>query len=237
MQNSLSIRSYTKQSRTHLHDYHQLVLPTQGVIQIEIPTYQGNVAVGECVVIRKGQEHHFRADEAARFVVADMTDLPDNLAASMEQVFATNAPLQSFLMFVEKQLAHQVHPSIEATLFSLFTQLLNEQNLNVHMDLRIRRAQAYILDHLAEPLSITYLADIAHLSPTQFKKLFKENTHLSPLNYITEQRMERAKALLIHSDNPIRLVAEQVGYTDFSAFSRRFKQHFGMSPSALSVAH
>lgn len=237
MQNSLSIRSYTRQSRTHLHDYHQLVLPTQGVIMIEIPTYQGAVAVGECVVIRKGQEHHFRADESARFVVADMTDLPDHLATSTEQVFATNGPLQSFLMFVEKQLAHQVHPDIEASLFRLFNQLLNEQNLNVHMDPRIRRVQTYILDHLAAPLSINLLADLAHLSPTQFKKLFKENTQHSPLSYITEQRMERAKALLIHSDIPIRLVAEQVGYGDFSAFSRRFRQHFGVSPRELSVPH
>ena len=82
MQNTLSLRAYTKRTDTHIHSYHQLVLPTQGAIVIEIPNFRGSVSVGECVVIKKGQEHHFKADEAARFVVVDMNSLPDHLTQS-----------------------------------------------------------------------------------------------------------------------------------------------------------
>jgi len=52
--------------------------------------------------------------------------------------------------------------------------------------------------------------------------------------YITELRMEKASALLAHTDLPIRIVAEQVGYQDLSAFSRRFSSYFGQSPKAFS---
>lgn len=234
MRNSLSIRSYSKQSRTHIHDYHQLVLPTQGSIQIEIPVFKGNVSVGECVVIKTGQRHLFKADEAARFVVADMYTLPSKLELNQQQIFSINGPLQSFLGLVEKQLALQVNPAIETTLMQLFVQLLEQQPMSVPMDSRIRRVLAHIMDHLHTPLTIQVLADTACLSPTQFKKLFKQNLDISPMQYITEQRMEKAKALLSHSDLPVQLVAEQVGYQDLSAFSRRFSKHYGLSPSAFS---
>lgn len=204
---------------------------------IEIPGFSGSVSVGECVVIKQGQEHRFKADEAARFVVVDMNTLPTNLAQGSQQVFDINQPLQSFLLFVEKQLAHQVHPQIEQLLFQLFEQLLTEQTLGYQIDPRIRRAQTYITEHLESPLCIHTLSQQAHLSATQFKTLFKRYAGVSPMNYITQLRMEKAKALLTHSDLPIQQIAEQVGYSDLSAFSRRFRQHFGLSPSRLSGRH
>ena len=42
--------------------------------------------------------------------------------------------------------------------------------------------------------------------------------------------MEKARALLTHTDLPVQQVAEQVGYGDVSAFSRRFTRHVGLSP-------
>ncbi|POF56904.1 AraC family transcriptional regulator, partial [Vibrio vulnificus] len=56
------------------------------------------------------------------------------------------------------------------------------------------------------------------------------------LQYITALRMEKAKALLTHTDLPVQRVAEQVGYSDLSAFSRRFSRHFGLSPRAFCRA-
>jgi AraC-like DNA-binding protein len=92
----------------------------------------------------------------------------------------------------------------------------------------------HVSDHLADKLQLDALAKVACLSPTQFKKLFKEQLGVSVMQYITQQRMEKAKALLIHTDYPIQLVAEQVGYADLSAFGRRFSSYFGLSPSAFS---
>ena len=120
--------------------------------------------------------------------------------------------------------------AIEASMVSIFTLLLGQQELSRTNDPRIRAVQVMISERLAEPLTIQSLAKIAYLSPTQFKKLFKENIGVSVLKYITEQRMEKAKALLTHTDLPVQWVAERVGYSDLSAFSRRFSVHYGMSP-------
>ncbi|WP_332248848.1 hypothetical protein [Psychromonas ingrahamii] len=102
----MSIRTYTKQRQSHSYLYHQLVLPIQGGINIELDGYQGKVSVGECVVIQSGKRHHFRANEAARFIVADIDKLPGNLLFSDHVVFAITAPLRSYLHFIENQLEY-----------------------------------------------------------------------------------------------------------------------------------
>jgi hypothetical protein len=53
-----------------------LVLPLRGVINIEVGSFSGKVSPGECVVVQVGQMHHFDADTQARFVVADLHELP-----------------------------------------------------------------------------------------------------------------------------------------------------------------
>lgn len=234
MPNSLSIRSYSRQRRGHSHDYHQLVLPLRGVINIELEGYSGKVAPGECVVIHTGTMHHFTANEEARFVVADLSDLPDNLAQSDCLVFSITAPLISYLHFIEKQLEHQVNPELEQSMFNTFTILLGEQGTFKQLDHRIRAVLEYVSDHLTDKLLIDELAKVACLSSTQFKKVFKEQVGLSVMQYITKERMEKAKALLMHTDYPIQLVAEQVGYADLSSFGRRFSNHFGLSPKQFS---
>jgi AraC-like DNA-binding protein len=234
MQNHLSIRSYNRQRKGHFHHYHQMVLPLRGVINIELATYAGKVAPGEAVVIRQGQMHHFTANQEAKFVVTDMLDLPENIVESESLVFSIAPPLMSYLSFIEKQLENQVNPQLEQAMFNTFVLLLEQQDHFRQVDHRIRLAVEYILENIAENLTIETLAKVACLSPTQFKKVFTQQLGLSVTKYVTKERMEKAKALLIHTDYPIQLIAEQVGYADLSAFSRRFSQCYGLSPSAFS---
>jgi AraC-like DNA-binding protein len=231
MKNSLSIRAYTKRLQSHVHnDYHQLVLPIQGSISIEMPHFVGKVSVGECVVIPAGTDHGFKADEVARFIVADLDALPRHFITVGLNVFSVTPPLLSYLYFTEKQLEYQVDSGLESSILNVFMMLLEQQTQVTPVDPRVRAAQTFISENIETPLSIAELSKIACLSPTQFKKRFKESLGISTLQYITELRMEKAKALLTHTDLPVQLIAERVGYSDLSAFSRRFSLHFGLSP-------
>ncbi|ANW25984.1 AraC family transcriptional regulator [Vibrio coralliilyticus] len=233
LENNLTIRAYTRQRRGHAHEHHQLVLPILGTIIIELEGYQGKVSVGECVVIQANTFHHFRAKEAARFIVADLNTLPENLLDMDTLVFPISSPLQSYLTFVESQLQHRVTPSIEEPMVDMFMKLLAEQQAGQQLDHRIRAVLHHIEEDLSKEITVDNLAKVACLSPTQFKKIFKQSTGLSVLQYVTKQRMEKAKALLTHTDIPVQLIAERVGYADLSAFSRRFSTSFGLSPREL----
>lgn len=234
MHNHLSIRAYSRKLRGHSHDYHQLVLPLRGVINLELNGFSGKVLPGECVVIRAGEMHHFTANEEARFVVADMRTLPGSLSQSNSIVFSISAPLMAYLNFIEKQLEHQLNQELEAMMFSTFVLLLEQQSQLRKVDQRIRMVLETIHEQYASRLTIDTLASVACLSTTQFKKLFKQEMGVTALQYLTRERMERAQALLQHTDYPIQIVAERVGYSDAAAFSRRFSAYFGLSPREFS---
>ncbi|TBR42510.1 AraC family transcriptional regulator [Marinomonas agarivorans] len=233
MKNALSIRSYTNHIRSHTHDYHQLVLPLNGSIDIRVEKYQGMVSVGDGVIVRSGKEHQFKAHEQARFIVADLQILPDNMLESKQVVFSLSAPLLAYIRFLEQQLPHHLSEQIEVTSVALFQQLLTEQSCHYRIDPRIEHVLAELHKDIAKKWSLVALANIACLSLTQFKVVFRQSVTMTPHQYITQIRMEKAKAMLVHTDWPVSIIAEKVGYQDVSAFSRRFSNYYGQPPSAF----
>ncbi|WP_076417617.1 AraC family transcriptional regulator [Colwellia sp. UCD-KL20] len=230
----ISIRSYTNNIQSHAHSYHQLVLPLHGSINISVGEFSGLVSMGDCVIIRSGETHQFKAHENARFIVVDTHTLPENITASPNEKVSINAPLLAFIQFIETQLNHHINQEIEAFTFQFFYQLLALQPLSNNIDKRLNKVLSYISQHLTTEITNTQLAQLAFLSTTQFKKVFKDNIGLTTQQYIIQQRMEKAKTLLTHTDTPIAIIAEQVGYQSPSAFSRKFKAYFGNSPKAFS---
>lgn len=231
MKNLLSIRSYSTKPTSHAHEYHQVVLPLRGVINIEVEGFRGKVGPRECVIVRANETHLFTANKEARFIVADMDALPSNIQQSSNVVFEVNQSLLHFLSFVESQLEAQLNETLEQSMYQMFYLLMAEQSLLPKLDARVSNVLQYIEQHLSDPLTISTLANIAFLSPTQFKKIFKRQMGLSVAQYIGKCRMEKAQALITHTDYPLSLIGEKVGYKELSAFSRKFKQHFGITPT------
>ena len=120
---------------------------------------------------------------------------------------------------------------LEKAMFDTFYYLLAEHTLLPKLDKRIANTIDYIAGNLQERLTIDTLARTANLSNTQFKVLFKQQTGLTPMHYVNKARIAKAQALLSHTDYPLKLIGEMVGYTDLSSFSRRFTQIVGLPPS------
>lgn len=67
------------------------------------------------------------------------------------------------------------------------------------------------------------------------RKLFKSEIGMTPHNYLVEMRMQSAEKLLIdakHNELNISMISQMCGYEEPLYFSRVFKKHFGLSPSA-----
>ncbi len=94
----------------------------------------------------------------------------------------------------------------------------------------------YIKKNYFESFTLESLAERASLSPNYFAKKFKDRVGLSPLKYINALRIERAKFLLEHTDNPVNTIMEEVGFWDAAHFSKLFKAATGYSPSKFREA-
>lgn len=89
----------------------------------------------------------------------------------------------------------------------------------------------YIDENFTDKLKIRQLASKAYLSPDYFRKVFKKNTGLTPIEYVNNIKMAKALKLLEDTRISIARVAEMVGINDVNYFSRLFRVKFGYSPS------
>ena len=81
-----------------------------------------------------------------------------------------------------------------------------------------------------EPFSLRALAEKYHVSEGCLSAHFRREVGLSPMQYVTQSRMQRARLLLLNSELSVSAIAEQCGYPDVSNFVRRFHQQFQQTP-------
>lgn len=103
---------------------------------------------------------------------------------------------------------------------------------------RLRKVKDLIDREYAEPLDVTRLARVAHMSVGHFQRCFKEAYGETPYARIMTRRVERAAALLRRGDLTVTEACMAVGCTSLGSFSSRFTGLMGVTPSAyLARSH
>ncbi|CDX03940.1 Transcriptional regulator, AraC [Desulfitobacterium hafniense] len=95
----------------------------------------------------------------------------------------------------------------------------------------IEEAMGYIRLNYADELTVQKVADEFSIERRQFSYLFKRHTGMSPIHYLIECRISKAKELLGSPGCSVKQVAGWVGYPDSLYFSKAFKKYTGVSPS------
>lgn len=101
------------------------------------------------------------------------------------------------------------------------------------MDVRIFYLTEEMLKNLQRDWKIEELAELSHLSVSHLQKLFKSEIGTSPIAYLRDLRLEKARALLEKEDKYLNIneVGRLVGMPNDSHFTRDFKKKFGATPS------
>ena len=94
----------------------------------------------------------------------------------------------------------------------------------------IEKVKAYITENISKELSLTSVSDRVYISSQYLCKIFKEETNMNFIDYVTQIRMEKAKELLLETNMNIESVAESVGYKPPHYFAKKFKERYGMTP-------
>lgn len=99
-----------------------------------------------------------------------------------------------------------------------------------HKDSAILQAEKYMRENLSENLSIDRLAEIVSISSRHFTRRFKLATGETPLSYLQQLRIEKAKFQLENTAMNIDEITNLVGYEDSSTFRRLFRKYTRLSP-------
>ena len=102
---------------------------------------------------------------------------------------------------------------------------------------RIKSTVAYIDKHYADKLTLRKLAARAGLSQVSFSRLFKKIMGITPIRYITENRLNQCRKLLKGSDMLLSDIAAATGFYDEAHFIRTFKKSRGVTPNEFRRLH
>lgn len=92
-------------------------------------------------------------------------------------------------------------------------------------------AVLYLQEHYPEPVGLSDLAAAAGLSENYFGEYFKTVTGKTPIQYLTEYRVERAAEALRGNDASVTEIALECGFNDLSYFIKTFRRFYGTSPA------
>jgi AraC family transcriptional regulator len=97
---------------------------------------------------------------------------------------------------------------------------------------RLHRVTDFIEANLDRDLELAEIAQAVELSPYHFARSFKQTTGVTPIQFLMQRRIERAKQLLAGSELPLADVALSVGFKNQSHFSTLFRKFTEITPKA-----
>ena len=90
---------------------------------------------------------------------------------------------------------------------------------------------SYIYDNIKEKITLNKLSEVLHFHPNYLIKFFNKYYGVSPLQYVSNVRINEAKRLLENTSLSIKEIALKTGFYDLYHFSKRFKAKTGYSPT------
>ncbi|MCM3781562.1 helix-turn-helix domain-containing protein [Neobacillus mesonae] len=94
----------------------------------------------------------------------------------------------------------------------------------------ISAVKVYIREHISGDLTLDHVSEQVFISPKYLSKIFKEETGIAYSEYVTNQRMERARELIATRELTVEQVASTVGYSTPAYFIKKFKEIHGCTP-------
>ena len=118
---------------------------------------------------------------------------------------------------------------IEGEMIHKYCLLVRNHSMKNYSQLT-QRCITYIDFHYAEPLSLSFFADMCHVTKSYLSTLFKKETDTNITDYIHSVRIRHALVLLNSTALPIHAIAASCGYSDINYFIKIFKRLNGNSP-------
>ncbi|HVG23253.1 MAG TPA: AraC family transcriptional regulator [Thermoanaerobaculia bacterium] len=101
----------------------------------------------------------------------------------------------------------------------------------------MRKVVALLEERAGSGVRVGELAELVGLGASRLEHLFKSDARMSIRDFVREQRLAEAAALLVRTEERISTIGYQVGFGDVSNFNHAFKRRFGVSPRAYRERH
>lgn len=232
-----------------LHEY-QINYITEGKGVIETSRGKFKISPGSILILYPGVWHRYRPSKKTGWnehYIGFRGEIADKILSN--KFFETNRPvirlgynhkmIDTFYSIInDVKLENPGFQQVcSGTVMNLLGQIISTVKYRhfegKDIEEKIRKARVIIRDNVDEGIDPVKLASDLCMSYSYFRKLFKKYTGVSPSQYISLQRIQKARDMIVNSQMPIKQIAYECGYPSIFYFSRYFKQKLGVSPSDL----
>ena len=247
----------------HSHDHLELAFILSGVGKYYIEGVEYDVQEGDLLILNPGVKHQALRSESGTvptteffvgFSDIQLPDYPKNylpvpngghmihtvgefkqkiakICAAME---AENLVCKEGRYFMLKSYLMQMILLVIREQCAIISPMGGYAFESVNKKYVVERIVTYFEEHYSEKISLDQIAENMYLSPFYISKIFKSEIGDTPIRYLINIRLEKAKHLLeSESGSSIQEIAARVGYEDAYHFSKLFKKHYGVSPSQV----
>lgn len=207
------------------------VLDGEGCFRTDGKEY--HLKPSQMFVIRPGEMTYYEADRDMPWTYIwvgfdSSVAMPQALCGDV-LTFPQGRPLFEAMFKVREQ-SEGKEACLCGKIWELLGLLSSGQRKIGQREMYIRQAKNFIETEYMMDISVRELASRLGLDRSYFSNLFKESEGKSPQQYIKEVRMRQAATQLVELGYSVAQTAASVGYADMFAFSRVFKQYYGVSP-------
>lgn len=172
----------------------------------------------------------------ALFVLDPMLRGKDHVKNRLRLAGTELPAINDQIMGIESEF-HQKRAGYQTMLTGLWLRLVtdlcrifSQQPSGQRPFMRLAKTVAYMENNFQDKVLLEDLAKRSAMSVNQFLRVFKRNYQITPMNYLTQLRLERARELLKDPNLDITEVAFESGFDDSNYFSRVFRKHYQTSP-------
>lgn len=219
----------------------------KGVFHVQYRGESRRAEEGDVLLLDCMEPHYYRAENGLEFVYMhfDGSNAHDICRHIMEThgwlIRRDNNTLVGNLLYhtVRFHAEGGVETSMQssARIYRLFELLLAPSSEEAAGETPVEQAIQYIRAHIGETITLEELASSVCLSVSYFAHLFKKRTGFAPVEYIINSRIERAKVLLVRTNQSISEIAEEVGYASSGSLINLFTRRVGVSPRRYRMMH
>ena len=138
------------------------------------------------------------------------------------------AVLDNNIFYIKSKALEMLYCGI--TNYSKYKEVLKRKYSRKHLE-QVASVKTLLDENPQERYVISELAEACEISPTYFKKIFRECFGVQPHRYIIQRRLEKSKKILMQTDWSIAYIAELMGFASASRFADTFKKEYGYLPS------
>lgn len=119
---------------------------------------------------------------------------------------------------------YKIQRIVETFLEGIFT-LANKKHLAI-----VKQARDFMMEHYAQPLTVTNVAQHLFISPSHLSRLFREELDCTINDYLTRVRVEQAVEIMKKPEFSVAQVSKAVGFQSQSYFTKVFRKYIGVTP-------